>query len=91
MKIPPDQIINELAQKIVDLLSQAFGGRSQWGPVELGNAIYGWHNNQGLRNPELMIKEISRLEASYWEDWEIGGEDEFFQDALSTFLERGEK
>lgn len=91
MNRTPEEINNEVAQKIVDLLSQAFGGRSQWGPVDLGNAIYGWHNNNGLRNPEFMIKVISRLEAAYWENWEKGGEEEFFQDALSTFVERGEK
>lgn len=76
------------AEEIVESLSHAFGGRSQWGPIELGSAVFGWHNNKGLANPEAMIREIARLEGEHWSHWKLPEEEEFYRDSLAAYEER---
>ena len=73
------------AREIVAALTAAYGGRSQWGPIEVGNAVWGQHNNNGLKNPEECIKEIHQITTEYWGNDPSEYSEEFLRVALATF------
>ena len=77
----------ELANQIINALSTAFGGRSQWGHEEMGRAIWGWHNNNGMKSPLTMIELISKMEKDFW-GWEEYQKEDFEKGVLFSFDKR---
>ena len=79
------------AREIVAALTAAYGGRSQWGPIEVGLAVYGQSNNNGLKNPEECIKEIHSLITTEWGNDPSSYSEEFLRVALATFAGAGDE
>ena len=73
------------AGEIIAALSAAYGGRSQWGPIEAGNAVYGQSVNNGLKNPEEVLESIASRESEYWEEDPPEDNAYFLEVALATF------
>ena len=79
-----DLEITTVAEKIIASLSSAFGGRSQWRSTEAGASVWGQHNNNGLLEPEAVLRKISALEACFWQDTPAQAS-EFLRVALQVF------